>query len=59
MNGKNLPLEPLYLGSLYALLDESYENVTPSVGCYDVVTFIDTSFLQIFLWERFSSIVPR
>lgn len=31
--GKNLPLGPLYLGSLYARLDECAENITRSVRC--------------------------
>lgn len=53
------PVRPLYFRSLYALLDKCTNNITCSVGCCDVVTYADTSFLQIFLWERFSKIAPR
>lgn len=47
--GWKLLLRPLYLGSLYAGLVECVQNITSSVGHYDVVTQVDSNFLQIFL----------
>lgn len=46
--GKKLPLGPLHLGLLSARLDECAENITCVVRHYDVVTYADISFLQIF-----------
>lgn len=44
-------LGPVYLGSLYACLDECVAKVARSLGRYDVVTYMRSSFLQMFLWE--------
>lgn len=43
--GEKLPLAPLYLGSLYAPLNECVGNSNCSVDKYDVVTHVDTNFL--------------
>lgn len=52
-----------YLGSLYARLDECVANAARSLGRYDVVTYANSSFLQMFLWEHFGALeyatVPR
>lgn len=46
---KKLSLDPLYLGSLYSWLDECVCNITTSMARYDLVTYVDSAFLQIFL----------
>lgn len=51
-------LVPLYLGSLYARLYECLRSIFKSVDQYDIVTYADASFLQMFLWERFLSTSP-
>lgn len=45
-------LAPIYLGSLYARLDECIANVAWISGFYSVVYHVDSDFLQMFLWER-------
>lgn len=57
--GKRLALASWYLGSLYAHLEECLRNITRSFGRYDVVSFVDTNFLQLFLWERFRVLFPK
>lgn len=57
--GERLALAPLYLRSLYASLDKCVNNVLHFVGRYDVVTNIDTGFLQTFLWETFRANAPK
>lgn len=54
-----LPLAPLYLSSLYARLDECSRWVFKSVGQYAMVSYIDASFPQVFLLERFGALSPR
>lgn len=49
----------IYLGSLYARLDECVNNKVHYVGRFDVVTHADTSFPQMFLWEHFGSLAPK
>lgn len=44
-SGKKQPLGPLYLGPLNAWLDGCVQNITASVGRYDVVTHVDHAFL--------------
>lgn len=44
--GKKLPLGPLCLGSLYTCLDECIRNITPGMGRYDVVTYVDSAFFS-------------
>lgn len=57
--GKRLPLAAWYLGVLYARLDEAARNVTRSLGRYDVVSYVDANFLQLFLWERFEGLALK
>lgn len=58
---KRLALRPWYLGSFYAHLDECSNNITWSLGQYNVMNYADVNFLQLFLWERFRAIssMPR
>lgn len=56
--GNRLVLALLYLGSLYAQLDECLKGVLRSVGRYDVVTYVEASFLQLFLWKRLGALSP-
>lgn len=57
--GKKLALEPWFLGSLFARLDECCQNVVRSMGRYDAVSYIEANFLQLFLWERFEGLAPE
>lgn len=57
--GESLAFVPLYLGSLFFELDEVVQNLVLSIGCYHVVTHADTSFLNMFIWEQFRSILQR
>lgn len=50
--GKRLALAPLYLGSLYNRLDECVHNIFCSLGPYNVVSYADTAFLEMFLWKE-------
>lgn len=59
VKGKRLVLVPLYLGSLFDPLDECVGNTVQFAGNYGVVTHEDTSFLQMFLWERFMAILSK
>lgn len=42
-------LAPVYLGSLYERLDECARNITRAVNKYNVVTLVDSSFLEVFI----------
>lgn len=33
-------------------------NMARLLGCYDVVTYMDSVFQQMFLWERFGALTP-
>lgn len=57
--GKGCPSPSLSLGSLYDRLEEYAHNIFPSFGRYNVVIYIDTEFLQMFLWERFVVLSPK
>lgn len=46
----------IYLGSLYARLDGCVLNVTWSLRCYDVVSHMDSSFSQMFVWEHIEAL---
>lgn len=50
---------PLYMGSLFYHLNKCVNNIVRSTGCYDTVTHVDTTFLQILLEERFGAISPK
>ncbi|OMO62855.1 hypothetical protein COLO4_32856 [Corchorus olitorius] len=56
--GVQLPLGPLYLGSLYARLDLLHEKMIASIGVYEVMTYLDILFIQMCLWERFPLAAP-
>ncbi|KAA8517973.1 hypothetical protein F0562_015447 [Nyssa sinensis] len=51
--GKIIELAPLFLRLLYHRLDIIHEASRRSVGRYDVASYAVTTFLQIFLFERF------
>lgn len=57
--GVQFVLALLYLGFLYAQLDDCVNNVVCSVGRYNVVTHVDLCFLQMFLPERFFAVAPK
>lgn len=59
IKGERLVLAPIYLVSLYARLDECVSNVVQSVGRYDVVTYVDTSFVQIFFGKDVELFLPN
>lgn len=48
-----------HLGSLYAWLGDDVANVVRSVGRYDIVTHVDSCFLQMFVWEPFSIVASK
>ncbi|KAF2383810.1 hypothetical protein BSN84_16915, partial [Acinetobacter baylyi] len=54
--GSMIPLAPMFLGHLYRLLDQIQFLEKGTVGTMAVETFANSSFLQIFLWERFKGI---
>lgn len=56
---KRLALAHLYLGSLYARLDQCSCYIFKSVVQYDVVSYVDASFLQMFLWETFRALSSK
>lgn len=49
----------MYLVSLHTCLNECFANITRSSGCYDVASYVDPGFLQMFLWEHFGVSRPR
>ncbi|OMO93094.1 hypothetical protein CCACVL1_06638 [Corchorus capsularis] len=57
--GLQLPLGPLYLGSLYTRLDLLHEKIKTSMGAFEVVAFLDLPFIQMCLWERFPLAAPN
>ncbi|CAL2233352.1 unnamed protein product [Prunus armeniaca] len=54
--GSMIPLAPMFLGHLYRLLDQIQFLEKGAAGTMAVETFVNSSFLQIFLWERFKGI---
>lgn len=59
VKGERSALAPIYLGSLYACLDECITNIAQLLGRSDVVMHVDSSFLQMFLWERFGALALK
>ncbi|CAL8175193.1 unnamed protein product [Prunus armeniaca] len=51
--GSMIPLAPMFLGHLYRLLDQIQFLEKGAAGTMAMETFVNSSFLQIFLWERF------
>ncbi|CAL8168094.1 unnamed protein product [Prunus armeniaca] len=54
--GSMIPLAPMFLGHLCRLLDQIQFLEKGEAGTMAVETFANSSFLQIFLWERFKGI---
>lgn len=54
--GKRLKLASWHLDALYSRLDACARNVVLSVERYDVVSYADANYLQLFLWERFKAL---
>ncbi|CAL8121223.1 unnamed protein product [Prunus armeniaca] len=54
--GSMIPLAPMFLGHLYRLLDQIQFLEKGAAGTMAVETFVNSSFLQIFLWERFKGV---
>ncbi|CAL8152937.1 unnamed protein product [Prunus armeniaca] len=54
--GSVLPLAPMFLGHLYHLLDQVQLLEKGAAGTMTVETFLNSSLLQVFLWERFKGI---
>lgn len=52
-------LASLYLGSLYAQLDECIGNIVQVVERYDVVMHANAYFLKMFLSKRFALITSK
>lgn len=53
VKGKRLALALLYLGSLFYRLNECLKNIVWSVEHYNVVTYTDIEFIQMFIRETF------
>ncbi|PON88277.1 Aminotransferase-like mobile domain containing protein [Trema orientale] len=53
--GKKFALGPLYLGTLYRRMDQFVSDMIRSVGRYQVRSYVDSLFLQAFLWARLDS----
>lgn len=51
--GLSVTLGPLFLGTLYRRLDMYQVGAEKLKGWYDVISYVLTSFLQMFLYERF------
>lgn len=56
--GNKVSLSTWYLGAFYARLDKCLKNITRSVGRSNIVSYVNTNFLQLFLWEKFRAISP-
>lgn len=35
------------------------DNIVRPIGQDDVATYVDASFLQMFIWERFGNLAPK
>ncbi|KAF7151002.1 hypothetical protein RHSIM_Rhsim02G0154000 [Rhododendron simsii] len=56
--GDFVPLGPLFLGSLFHLLDQIHADTERSMGRYDMVLVVHTKFLMAFCFEHFPSLAP-
>ncbi|CAL8121399.1 unnamed protein product [Prunus armeniaca] len=54
--GSMILLAPMFLAHLYRLLDHIQFLEKGEAGTMAVETFVNSSFLQIFLWERFRGV---
>lgn len=50
--GDAIPLAPMFLGHLYLLLDQVHFLEKGVAGSMALETLLNSSFLQVFLWER-------
>ncbi|CAL8152433.1 unnamed protein product [Prunus armeniaca] len=50
--GDTIPLASMFLGHLYRLLDRTQLLEKSAAGTMGVETLLNSSFLQVFLWER-------
>lgn len=57
--GERLALVLICLGSLLVMPQVRVVNNVCSVGRYDVVAQIETSFLQMFLCEQYEALAPK
>ncbi|CAL9013011.1 unnamed protein product [Prunus brigantina] len=55
-HGSVLLLAPMFLGHLYRLLDQVQFLERGVAGTMAIETFLNSSFLQVFLWERFRGV---
>ena len=56
--GMHFSLAPFYLGSLYKRLDLYLSKTEISASQYKILAYVDVSFIQICLWERFRACAP-
>lgn len=56
LKGVRFALAPLYLGYLYAKMDEYEGNITRAMGRCEMFTQVDSNFLQVLMWKRFPTI---
>ncbi|PQQ08219.1 uncharacterized protein Pyn_40689 [Prunus yedoensis var. nudiflora] len=54
--GDAIPLAPMFLGHLYQLLDRTQLFEKNASGIMGVETFLNSGFLQVFLWEHFKGL---
>ncbi|XP_024190029.1 uncharacterized protein LOC112193995 [Rosa chinensis] len=54
--GSRFPLGPMFLGHVYRMLDHIVADELESVGRCGVTTLVSTTFLQVFIWERFKGL---
>lgn len=56
---KPVALGARFLGTVYSRLDECARNIVRLIGRYNVVCYVDTNFLQLFLYELFFLVAPE
>ncbi|XWS58908.1 hypothetical protein CRYUN_Cryun08bG0074800 [Craigia yunnanensis] len=56
--GMRFSLAPFYLGSFYKRLDLYLSKIEKSASRYGILTYVDVSFIQMCLWERFNACAP-
>lgn len=58
LKGKKVVLVPIYLESVYARLYKYVAYMTRLLDSYNVASYINSTFLQMFLWKRFRALAP-
>ncbi|GAV57204.1 PMD domain-containing protein, partial [Cephalotus follicularis] len=56
---ERLPVAPLFVGSLYKRLDLYKKSMEASLRCNVVLCFVDTTTLQLFLWDHYRDYAPK